>query len=149
MTDEIENLLGRMPLREPPPSLDNRVLGRRHRRRRILYRSLAGGALTAAAAALIVGFALSGGDGDRVAQDNPPAPTQATARAKPAAPVRIERNWSTVAYEGVVVPDRRLPLRKFRRQVLEHVQWVDKSRGRRMEMTVPHDEVILIKAPID
>ncbi len=154
MPDEIERLLGRMPLHEPSVSMDARVLGQRHRGRRVLWWAAAGSAVGAAAAVLFVFFALSHDGGEMVARDtDPPAPAEKTpppaiAQSEPP-PVRLEQNWSTVAYEGVVVPDQRVPLRKFRRHVLEHIQWIDKAHGRRMDMTIPREQVILIKAPIN
>lgn len=151
MPDEIEILLGRMPLRKAPASLDDRVIGRR-RRRRILVWSLASGTVAAAAAALVVAIILNAGDGNVVARGGPPAPAapaEAVAQADPAGPVRVERNWSTVAYEGVVTPDNQMPLMKFRRRTLGQVQVIDKAGGRKMDMTVPGEEVILIKAPVD
>jgi len=152
MPDEIETLLGRMPLRKAPASLDDRVIGRR-RRRRILAWSLASGTVAAAAAALVVAIILNAGDGDLVARGGPSAPAaapaEAVAQADPAGPVRVERNWSTVAYEGVVTPDNQMPLMKFRRRTLGQVELIDKAGGRKMDMTVPGEEVILIKAPVD
>jgi len=149
MSNEIEDLLGRMPLRKPSASLDAKVFGGRRRGRRILWWAAVGSAVGAAAAVLLVAFALFCDDGDVVARDtDPPAPvpeTPAMAQADPA-PVRLEQNWSTVAYEGVVTPDDRTPLRQFRRRMFERVEWIDEARGTRMEMTVPRDEVILIKA---
>jgi hypothetical protein len=154
MTNEIENLLGRMPLRKPPASLDDRVIGRR-RRRRILAWSLASGAVAAAAAAVVVAVLLTTGpDGTMVARSpNPPAvpnvPVERVAQAPSPKPLRLERNWAAVSYEGVVAPDEGAPLMKFRRRTLGHVQMIDQARGRQMEMTVPGEEVILIKAPVD
>lgn len=149
MSNEIEDLLGRMPLRQPAPSMDAKVLRAPHRGRRILWWAAVGGAVGAAAAVLLVAFTLFTDDGDRVARDtNPPVPipkTPTVAKTDPA-PVRLEQNWSTVAYEGVVVPDDRTPLRQFRRRMFERVEWIDEARGTRMEMTIPREEVILIKA---
>jgi len=153
MSNEIENLLGRMPLRKPPASLDDRVIGRR-RRRRILAWSVASGAVAAAAAAVVVAVLLTGNDGNMVARSpNPPAvsnaPAERVAQAPSPKPLRLERNWAAVSYEGVVAPDEGAPLMKFRRRTLGHVQMIDQARGRQMEMTVPGEEVILIKAPVD
>lgn len=151
MTQEIEDLLGRMPLRRVPASLDDRVIGR-YQRRRLLAWSLASGAV-AAAAALVVAFAPVGRDGTPVARNTVPPPGQAApdervATNEPAKPVRLQRNWATVSYEGVVVPDNRGPMRQFRRRMLEQVEWIDPSRGTRMETTVPRDEIILVEAPV-
>jgi len=154
MPDEIEDLLGRMPLCQPSASMDAKVFGPRRRGRRMLWWAAAGSAVGAAAAVLLVAFALSRGDGDRVARDTDPSatapetPTPRLAQTDPA-PVRLQQNWEYVAYEGLVVPDEQVPMRKFRRHMLEHIEWFDKASGRRIEMTRPRQEVILIKAPVD
>lgn len=164
MSEPIENLLRQMPLRTPPPSLDARVLAlrpagesvsrkvsvpfRQYRRMQIL--GFLGGALAAAAALLLAwGLWFSGPAGS-----TPPAGESsavANAGADPdldARPVRLERNWSQLSYDGLVFPDEQTPWRKFRQQHLEHVRWIDPQRGVRMESTVPRENVILVKAPV-
>jgi hypothetical protein len=66
----------------------------------------------------------------------------------PVEPVRLEQNWSELSYEGLVCPDPETPLRKFRRRTLEHVQWFDPRRNIRMETTIPREEIIFVKAPM-
>jgi len=140
--DDIESLLERMPLVKVPASLDARVLGRARRGRRMLLWTAAAAAL--AAAAVVVAVLNFGGP-----TKLPPLPPPSKEAMAAAEPVRLEQNWSQLSYEGVVVPDGRTPLRQFRRQTLEHVQWIDASNGTRTEMTIPREEVILIKAPVD
>lgn len=141
-SDDIESLLERMPLVKAPASLDARVLGPARRGRRILLWTAAAAGLAAAA---IVLAALNFGGPTKLLPLPPPS-KEAMAAAEP---VRLEQNWSQLSYEGVVVPDGRTPLRQFRRQTLEHLQWIDASSGTRTEMTIPREEVILIKAPVD
>jgi len=151
MTSDIENLLREMPLRKPPASLDARVLGARARPgRRTWPIAVAAGAL-AAAAALVIAFVLPRGtETGAVAPGAPPAPApvQVASQAGQAGPVRLEQNWTEVSYEGLVAPDNETPLRKFRRQTIEHVRWTDPSSGIRVETTTPRDEIILIRADL-
>jgi hypothetical protein len=142
-SDDIENLLGRMPLRKPPASLDAKVLGAARPGRRIVLWGAAGAGLAAAAAAVILAVAGLGGPARTPVL---PSPTQGVVAAEP---VRVEEDWSQVRYEGIVVPDGRTPLKQFRRQAIEHVQWIDAASGTRTEMTIPREEVILIKASVD
>ena len=79
-----------------------------------------------------------------------PAPAgEAVAKAAdPAGPIRVEQNWSEVSYDGLVFPDEQTPMQKFRRQTLEHVQWIDAKNGVRMETTRPREDIILLSAPL-
>ncbi|MBM4017324.1 MAG: hypothetical protein FJ288_03195 [Planctomycetes bacterium] len=83
----------------------------------------------------------------------PAAPPSAAPAASPAVPgpvvpVRLEQNWSELSYEGLVFPDPHTPLRQFRHRMIERVQTFDPQRGIRMETTVPREEIILIRAPL-
>ena len=150
MTSDIENLLREMPLRKPPASLDARVLGAALRPRRRAWPMAAAGAVLAAAA-LVIAFALPRGtETGPVAPAAPPAPApvQMAAQADAAAPMRLEQNWTEVSYEGLVAPDNEAPLRKFRRQTIEHVRWTDPASGIRVETTTPRNEIILIRADV-
>ena len=140
--DDIENLLARMPLVKAPASLDAKVLGRARRGRRVIFWTAAAAGLAAAAAVTMAVLNLGG-----PTKPPPlPPPTESVAAAEP---VRVEQNWSQLSYEGIVVPDGRTPLKKFRRQAIEHVQWIDATSGTKTEMTIPREEVILIKASVD
>jgi len=167
MRDDIESLLERMPLRKPPASLDARVLWRVRRPRQVVIAwAVAAGALAAAAVALFFAVrteprAPAGGPtaAPAVAQADVPAPTDGVSPAEAAAalpvggaetdvvPVQIERQWTHLAYEGVVAPEGE-PMAKFRRQVVDQLEWVDPDDGAHMEMTVPREDVILIKADV-
>jgi len=169
MNDDIEMLLKRMPLRRPPASLDARVLWRAARPRQVVIAwAVAAGALAAAAVAIL--FALPGRldttypvtvpAAPAVAQADLPFPPEAETDAPPAeagprtaedaaavVPVHIERQWTHVAYEGVVAPEGQ-PMAKFRRHVVDQLEWVDPDDGTYMEMTVPREDVILIHATV-
>jgi hypothetical protein len=145
MTSDIENLLRDMPLRKPPASLDAKVVGGGRRLRIILWTAAAAGVAAAAAAVIIMIM----GPGGPARLPVLPPPIEVAQAAPPTEPVRLQQNWSRLSYEGVVVPDGRTPLRQVRHRVLEHVQWIDAAGGTRTEMTLPREEVILIKAPID
>ena len=76
-------------------------------------------------------------------------PPETVAKATDAAgPVRVEQNWSQVSYDGLVFPNERTPMQKFRRQTVEHVQWIDARNGVRMETTRPKEDIILLSAPL-
>jgi hypothetical protein len=151
MTSDIENLLREMPLRKPPASLDARVLGAAPQPRRRTWPMAIAGAVLAAAAAVVIALALPRGtETGPAAPAAPPAAStvQVAAQADAAAPVRLEQNWTQVSYEGLVAPDNEAPLRKFRRQTIEHVRWTDPASGLRVEATTPRDEIILIRADV-
>jgi hypothetical protein len=153
--NQLENLLGRMPLRKPAATLDRRVRSARPRRRRLALAAAAGLGL-AAAVVLAIGYLPMQTDSDRPGPDVPsPAEPVAiapehVAEAPPATPqpVRVEANWSTVSYEGMVVPDDRTPLMQFRRQMVEYVETRDEARGMRIQTAVPREEIILVKATV-
>lgn len=65
-----------------------------------------------------------------------------------APPVRVEKKLTHLRYEGVVTPDSRTPLMKFRRQVLDEVETFDAARGRRVESAGPSEDIIMVKAPV-
>ncbi len=167
MSEDIETLLKHMPLKAAPASLDARVLALRpaapaapagaavplRRYRRMLALGFAGGALAAAAALVLAwglwpsGPAVSGPPTEGVAAVAEGGPGAGAANL-PTKPLRLERNWSQVSYDGLVFPDARTPWRQFRQQQVEHVRWTDPQRGIEVESTVPHENVILVKAPV-
>ena len=68
--------------------------------------------------------------------------------AAPVEPVRLEQNWSEVSDEGIVCPDPQTPLRTFRHRTVDRLQFFDPQRNIRMETTVPREEFIFVKAPM-
>jgi hypothetical protein len=126
--------------------------GRARARRAWLVGALGGALAAAAAVALVVGLPpnttnVTPGTAPAVAPVN--VATNSTPPAGPAAqvePVRLEQNWSEISDEGIVLPDPQTPLRAFRHRTVDRVQFFDPRRNIRMETTVPHEEVIFVKA---
>ncbi len=150
MPDDLESLLGRMPLRRPSASLDARVLsGRRSERPGVGWMLAAGAAGAAVAAGVAVTVLALAGAFDRSTASADPleAPQVAAGEVHRPPPVHIERQWTHLCYEGVVAPEGE-PMAKFRRQVVRQLEWVDPDDGARMEMTVPREDVILIEATV-
>jgi negative regulator of sigma E activity len=87
-------------------------------------------------------------------QQNVSAPVEVARSTPPLAPtasvepVRLEQNWSEVSDEGIVCPDPQTPLRTFRHRTVDRVQFFDPQRNIRMETTVPREEFIFVKAPM-
>jgi len=142
MSDEIEKLLRKMPLRRPPKTLDRRVLRQPARAARLWW---AAGAL-AAAAVVAVAIALSGGGKQHSRPEPGVAQRTAQPEPQPPGPVRMEQTYSRMQYEGVLLLDDRTPLRKFRRRILRRVLWIDERTGYTDEMSIPDEQVILIAA---
>ena len=136
--ERIEEMLGDIPLRKPPESLDAKVF--RGRRRRVIPWVALGGA--AAAAIVLAAFLLP----------RPPVveplPLQETAGFAEQAfePVSVEETVSRISYEGLMIPDEKTPMRVFRRRVLERTWMLDQQSGCTVEMAIPREEIILIDA---
>lgn len=144
MPEDIETLLSRMPLRRPPAALDAKVRPPRNRRTGLVTWLIAGSAAAAAAAVLLACFLHEGpSDGPK------PDPRQDDSPAVAEAPesLSVEREWTHVTYEGVVAPEGE-PMAKFRRRIVRQFEWIDPDDGARMQMTVPREDVILIKATV-
>jgi hypothetical protein len=168
MTDPIEDLLRRMPLSKPPPSLDARVLavartGGASRtdapapiRRRILFLTGAGGLAAAAAFAVAIGIPrINRPSGPPAmpaaapvgAVENALRATAADATA-PIMPIRLTQNLIETVYEGVILLNEGVPLRRFRRITFERIRWVDEARGVTLESTIPHEEILWVQADV-
>jgi hypothetical protein len=159
---EIESLLRRMPLRRPGAALDGRVLSacRRPIVRRRLWWAAAAALVAAAGAGPIVGHLLTqrerpgdtsqttrhlapaGGEG---AAQNPvrPEPAPPPARAQP---VRIERTLAGgFNSDGVVGVADHAPLHRYRRLSVRQMWIIDLKTGKRMAVTIPREEVVLVR----
>jgi hypothetical protein len=147
MTDDskIEHLLLAMPLARPDEHLDRRVLSGQR-----AWRPLVGYIAAAAAAAAIVvavAMAITGG------RDNPspqrsqltslPGQDQAPGRADD---IRVEQDWSQLSYQGLLTTDSGAVFRKFVQEDVRCVTLVDESSGRDVQVTVPTQQAILVKA---
>jgi len=128
MNHELNERLRRMPLRQPPPSLD-RWVSRHTRRRRALR---LGTGLAAAAVLAALWFVARGVPHHRRAPD------------EALKPVRVERVWSRVADDGLVILDADTPYRTFRRWTVRYVWQRDLLTGAHFEMAVPAGEVVLV-----
>lgn len=143
MNSEIEKLLEKMPLRRPRASLDRRIL--RSGKMTAIRWSAVAGAVAAAAALLVAALIWQGERHDspeqsRIADTHPKLPEF------PAGPVRLQRDFSQLEYEGIILLDDKTPVRKFHRRILRNVIWMDEQAGFVDEMTMPDEEIILLTA---
>jgi hypothetical protein len=76
------------------------------------------------------------------------APAPLPVEAAPVQPVRLEQNYSELSDEGIVFPDPQTPMQTFRHRTVDRVQFFDPQRNIRMETTVPREEFIFVKAPM-
>src|SRR5674536_61031 len=136
---ELEQLLGRLPLRAPSAKLDERVRSAGRPKRAWLW--LVGSLAVAAAVVLAITYWPQGvkpatNENKTVAQ---------TTDAQP--PVRMEQNWEQVTYEGTVSQPDGVPVRAWRRQTLRHVE-LRQPDGAVMQMTVPEEKIYLVAAQV-
>ncbi len=153
--EPIEGLLRQLPLRRPSAGLDERV--RAACTRPNWGRQAGWGAAVVAAAALAAGLACllfpgPAGDGDNgraVARSSPPPPVVARAvdRLPPAAPIRIEQVWSTVASKELVDRGDQPPVERLRQQVVRRVQWIDDRAHVSILWNMPSEHTVLV--PLD
>jgi hypothetical protein len=143
---KIEHLLLAMPLAKPGERLDRRVLSGP----RIILGPLAGYiAAAAAAAAIVVAVAMSMTGG---AQNRGPAQRQLAsvpgqgAAGESANEIRVEQDWSQLSYQGLLTTDSGVVFRKFVQEDVKCVTLVDESSGRDVQVTVPTQQAILVKA---
>jgi hypothetical protein len=128
--------------------------GRSRTKRAWLIGALGGALAAAAVVALVVGLPPNTANVTpskapavapvSVASNVPPQPNLAAS----VEPVKMEQNWSELSDEGIVLPDPQTPLRAFRHRTVNRVQLFDPRRNIRMETTVPHEEFIFVKAPM-
>jgi hypothetical protein len=155
---EIESLLRRMPLRRPGAALEGRVLSACRRpvvRRRIGW-AAAAALVAAAGAAPLVTHLLTRGDhtGGTTAttggvRDKGPLPVDAPPGIPPPArpgPVRIERTLAGgFSSDGVVGVADHAPLHRYRRVAVRQVWIIDPKTGKRMAVSIPREEVVLVR----
>ena len=58
-------------------------------------------------------------------------------------PVEHEIAWNTID-QGTVFVNDNVPMRSIRRQRVDSLKWIDPDTKAQMEVTVPHDEVVLV-----
>lgn len=142
---KIEHLLLQMPLARPGERLDQRVLSGSR-----ILRPLAGyiaGAAAAAAIVVAVVMSMTGGTPDRGPEQRQIAsvPNQGQAGSG-ASEIRVEQDWSQISYQGLLTTDSGAVFRKFVQEDVKCVTLVDESSGRDVQVTVPTEQAILVKA---
>ena len=139
MSEDVERMLRQMRLRRPSGRLDQRVVGRPGRRKVLGWVALAS---TAAAAVILIAALWPRGQAPR------PAPTEVVQQGPtvPALPVRAEQTTCDVQYEGLLLLNDHGPFRKFRCRGVRRILWMDEHAGLVDELSIPTEEVILIRA---
>jgi len=152
--DEIESLLKRQPLRVPSAAFDERMEQLFAQREVFVWPVVRWAAALAACAgiAVTVWYVMSRNIATTPVKPNVvvKAPDKGANPATPLDfdPVRIEQVWSQVEPEGVIMVDGDA-MRRFHRQMVEHVQLIDDARNIRIEYTVPHNDVIVMPVRYD
>ena len=144
---EIECLLQGMTLAKPSPGLDRRVMRGRSHRPVVIAAAFAAAAAAAILAAVGV---LAMNDHGKA-----PAPTRSVAEAPqavntdlPTGEIQIEQEWSQVSYQGLMTTTGGASYRRFVQDDVKHLMLVDEATGRNVEVTVPTQQVILVKADL-
>lgn len=163
---ELERIIAQQPLRRPGVSLDERMaalLGheaaeadRTHQSHRWVGSLWWSRAMLAAAmlvlVALVALMMLANRNADPAREGSVVVKPEARHEVQPVAgrfnPVRIEETWSNVEPDGVLVVDGD-PLRRYQREILEHVQLFDEKNNIRIEYTVPRREMIVMPVKYD
>jgi hypothetical protein len=135
MTNDLEDMARRLPLRQPPPSLDRWVRARM-RRRRLTAAALAAAAAAAVAAALWV-VAHPIGPGPLPGRPGEAAPADLT-------PVRVERICSRTFDGGTVLLGSGKPYRLLRRETVRFIRWRDAGPDGSREIALPRRTIILV-----
>jgi hypothetical protein len=142
---KIEHLLLAMPLARPGERLEWQAL-----RGPKTFGPLAGyiAAATAAAAIVVaVAMSMTGGPGSRgPARDQVASVPGPGAAGSQASEIRVEQDWSQLSYQGLVTTNSGAVFRKFVQEDVKCVTLVDESSGKDVQVTVPTQQVILVKA---
>ena len=166
---ELEELLRKLPREQPSAAMDARMTelfaAAEANRDQVIAtlaprtlwpRLLASGLAMAACLGLAVIVAMNAGPGntgpasDRVVHGIVPGPaTNQESETLDFKPVRIEQVWSQIQPGGVITLDDSTPLRRFRRQTLEHVQLIDDKQNIRIEYTRPRNDTIVMPVRYD
>jgi len=155
---DVEDILRRMPLEEPSPALDRRILGMvaAGGRSRPALRTLAGLAAAAAAAAAVLALAWTGypsapkeSAGERwIVSSGADAagPDRASARRTAFdGPVRVERLISEQTDDGIVGVGEGAAVQRLRRDCVRQIMVVDPETRRQVDVSVPWREMVLVQ----
>ena len=140
---EVESRLRAMSLAAPSARLEARV-------RRVLARPRPGerlrGACLAAAAIIAVVIGISPLLVHRTTVVSHPAPRVVVGHGSPAVarPLRVERDALRVADNGVVAYAGNVPVRGYRCQAVRQIWYFDARQGRRLCVTIPTDQLVLV-----
>ncbi|HOX06303.1 MAG TPA: hypothetical protein PK280_07875 [Planctomycetota bacterium] len=154
---EVEDLLRRMPLAEPPERLDRRVLsmagaGRFRRARAFALAAISAAAAAAAGAA--VTLAIMNSSGRRA--PTVPLPNPVVRRSEAATPqadlavfkgpVRVERQRvGRTSAEGMIDVSGEDAVQRYRREGVREIWLVDPDNNRRVDMAIPVKDTVLVK----
>ena len=160
MSQEIEQLLKNQQLVKPSETLDMRVhaaLGEHSvdEPSPILF-SFVNRSIGSIAAAVLIGVAVflatdPAMDSTTTTNQVPVAVepgSKSSALIKPT-PVKIQHTWTHAKPGELIISEDGTPMRRIRREVLEHKQWVDEQTQLRMEVMVPRVGEILVPATVD
>jgi len=70
-------------------------------------------------------------------------PTGSNSESQPLLPIAQSVAWRTMD-DGTVGMNGDIPIRRFRRQVVEHVKWYDEQRKTTFELRQPQEQIMLI-----
>jgi hypothetical protein len=143
---EIEHALKRLVLRSPSPELDAKVS-------RDLRRPRTSSRLRTACLAIAAAVAVAGGSIPLLTHYLRAAPIKTVvdrrslppARLKPASgPLRVERQIARVSDDGVIGTANGVPVQLYRYRALRQVWYFDPHTGKKLQVTVPQNEWVLV-----
>jgi hypothetical protein len=155
--NEIEALMRRAPLRQPPPGLDARI-SELSRRLPAPQRTMRLRLLAWSVAALM---AISSGSiwavkqfGHRPTAVVPTALVTPIDRKEPivavaqkSKPVGLVRTVSNFRNEGIIASVEGAPFRRYRRQSVQQFLLMDAKSGTHVAVTVPREEIVVVRVP--
>lgn len=149
----IEELLSDMPLAQPTPDLDERILGiaeaDRDRWRLVSWTSGLVGVAAGLAIALSVWGVLQLTASSGAPALRPSVELASSAETAPAADTEgtvVETTNTQIVDEGMVLVDNNIPLHQIRRVTTRQVMYYNEKTNERLELIEPEEEVILIAA---
>ncbi len=151
--DDLENLLREAPLRRPSAKLDERIFALTRSPHRVSQwpRAWTVPLSMAAALALAAGsfwaFKHFSAPHPPVVQVTPPISALSALTPAPRAnvkPMSLVRTISNITDDGIIGTAQGVPVRRYRRQSIEHVVMRD-SNGRNVAFSVPREEILVVR----